>query len=181
MSKSKKPFIIAVCVIVGIILVVSTVFGIYLYAFAQSEKYYGEMLGASTVDSSCKRYLYDMIKGETLSNTDKTPEPLFPEWGDDEDTRRERAYEKTVGEALKYYGYYDYADVLYKYGVTYDHDIRLMKDRNGKVFENINQDISLTENTTLGEIYQQFKECVKNAGLQFTLSAGRYPRLQNSQ
>ena len=157
MSKSKKSSIIAVCIIVGIILAVSAVFGIYLYAFAQSEKYYGEMLSASMFDSSCKIYLYDMIQGNTSSrdkSSGKTPEPLFPEWGDDEDTRRERAYEKTVGEALKYYGYYDYADVLYKYGVTYDHDIRLMKDRNGKVFENINQDISLTENTTLGEIYQ---------------------------
>ena len=157
MSKSKKPFIMAVCVIVGIILVVSAGFGIYLYAWEQSEGYYTEMFAASDVDSSCKLYLYDMIKGDTSSrdrSSGKTPEPLFPEWGDDEDTRRERAYEKTVGEALKYYGYYDYADVLYKYGVTYDHDIRLMKDRNGKVFENINQDISLTENITLGEIYQ---------------------------
>lgn len=157
MSKSKKPLIITVCIITGIILAVSAVFGIYLYAFAQSEKYYGEMLGASAVDGSCKIYLYDMIKGDTSSrdkNAGKTPEPLFPEWGDDEDTRREKAYEKTVGDALKYYGYYDYADVIYKYGVTYNHDIRLMKDRNGKVFEYINKNISLTENTTLGEIFK---------------------------
>lgn len=158
MSKSKKTLIITVCIITGIILAISAVFGIYLYAFEQSEKYYGEMLGASAVDSSCKIYLYDMIQGNTSSrdkSAGKTPEPLFPEWGDDEDTRREKAYEKTVGEALKYYGHYDgYADILYKYGVTYDHDIILMKDRNGKVFENINKNISLTENTTLGEIYK---------------------------
>ena len=157
MSKSKKPFIIAVCVIVGIILVVSAGFGIYLYAWEQSESYYTEMFAASDVDSSCKLYLYDMIKGDTSSrdrSSGKTPEPLFPEWGDDEDTRREKAYEKTVGEALKYYGYYDYVDFIYKYGVTYNHDIRLMKDRYGKVFEYINKDISLTENTTLGEIYK---------------------------
>ena len=157
MSKSKKSSIIAVCIIVGIILAVSAVFGIYLYLFAKSETYYGEMLGASYVDASCKIYLYDMIKGDTSSrdrSSGKTPEPLFPEWGDDEDTRREKAYEKTVGEALKYYGYYDYVDFIYKYGVTYNHDIRLMKDRYGKVFEYINKDISLTENTTLGEIYK---------------------------
>ena len=160
MSKSKKTLIITVCIITGIILAVSAVFGIYLYAFAQSEKYYGEMLSASMFDSSCKIYLYDMIKGDTSSrdrSSGKTPEPLFPEWGDDEDTRREKAYEKTVGEALEYYGYYDRyknADNLYKYGVTYKHDIVLMKDRYGKVFEYINKDISLTENTTLGEIFK---------------------------
>lgn len=157
MSKSKKPLIITVCIITGIILAVSAVFGIYLYAFAQSEKYYGEMLSASMFDSSCKIYLYDMIQGNTSfrdSGSEKTPEPLFPEWGDDEDTRREKAYEKTVGEALKYYGYYDYVDFIYKYGVTYNHDIILMKDRKGNVFESINKDISLTENTTLGEIFK---------------------------
>ena len=157
MSKSKKTLIITVCIITGIILAVSAVFGIYLYLFAKSETYYGEMLGASYVDASCKIYLYDMIQGNTSSrdrSSGKTPEPLFPEWGDDEDTRREKAYEKTVGEALKYYGYYDYVDFIYKYGVTYNHDIVLMKDRYGKVFEYINKDISLTENTTLGEIYK---------------------------
>ena len=157
MSKSKKPLIIAVCIIIGIVLAVAVAFGIYIYSFAQSETYYGEMKGASYFDSSCKIYLYDMIKGNTSSrdrSSGKTPEPLFPEWGDDEDIRREKAYEKTVGEALKYYGYYDRVDVIYKYGVTYNHDIMLMKDRNGKVFEYINKDISLTENTTLGEIYK---------------------------
>ena len=155
MSKSKKPLIIAVCIIIGIVLVVMTAFGI-LYSLPNSERNYNMTTIAPVIDSCCKIYLDDMINGETKwldHNTNKTPEPLFPEWGDDEDIRREKAYEKTIGDALKYCGYYDeYANILDKFSVTYGHYIVYLK--NSQDTSEINENISLTENTTLGEIYK---------------------------
>ena len=156
MSKSKKPFIIAVCIVVVMLLAALAVLKIFLDSSAQSKRRAEMTAAASNIDSCCRIYLFDLIYGKSRwldNNTDQGSESLFPEWGDDENTRREKAYEKTVGDALRYCSEYDnYANILNEFGVTYRHAIVYLDDT--RDMSEINENISLTENTTLGEIYQ---------------------------
>ncbi|MBQ8135622.1 MAG: hypothetical protein IJ192_14690 [Clostridia bacterium] len=119
---------------------------------------------ATAVNNACKGYYSDIVSGETYCIDGDNAKPLFPELGEDKEKRREFAFEQTVSEALKYYSYYEkYSDKVTDCYITYNCDI-VGKQYKEKYPDNINSDVKITLDTTLGELFEEYLNSTESSG-----------------
>ncbi len=111
---------------------------------------------ATAINNACKGYYSDIVTGETYCIDGDNAKPLFSELGEDKEKRRKFAFEQTVGDALKYYNYYDqYSNQVTSCYITYNCDI-VGKQYKEKYPDSINNDIIITLDSTLGELFEEY-------------------------
>lgn len=107
---------------------------------------------AASINNACKSYYADIVNGYYTIGTDgERGDPLFPELGEDKETRKRFALSQTVRDALEYMRIGECVNVLDDMVVDTDGNIYSKKDD-----ANQHRDISsltLTGETTLGELY----------------------------